>query len=43
MKIILCRIKDFERPYLLKANKMNHELTLAALTPGTPDLGIVKK
>lgn len=28
MKTIIYSIKDFERSYLLKANKMNHELTL---------------
>ena len=27
MKIIIYSIKDFESSYLLKANKMNHELT----------------
>ena len=45
MKIIIYSIKDFDRLYLLKANKLNHELILAeeALTPGTADLGIVKK
>lgn len=29
MKTIIYSIKDFERSYLLNANKMNHELTLA--------------
>ncbi len=27
MKTIIFNIKDFERPYLIKANKLNHELT----------------
>ena len=28
MKTIIFNTKDFERPYLIKANKLNHELTL---------------
>ena len=27
MKVIIYSIKNFEKSYLLKANKMNHELT----------------
>ena len=29
MKVIIYSIKDFERSYLLHANKMNHEITYA--------------
>ena len=40
MKIIIYSIKDFERSYLIQANKMNHELTYAeeALSPETAGL-----
>ena len=40
MKTIIYSIKDFERPYLLNANKMNHELTCVeeALIPDTAAL-----
>ena len=40
MKTIIYSIKDFERSYLLKANKMNHELTCIeeALMPDTASL-----
>ena len=40
MKIIIYSIKDFERSYLLNANKMNHELTCVeeALMPDTAAL-----
>ena len=40
MKIIIYSIKDFERSYLLNANKMNHELTCVeeALIPDTAAL-----
>lgn len=40
MKTIIYSIKDFERSYLLQANKMNHELTFAEepLMPATADL-----
>lgn len=36
MKTIIYNVKDFERPYLLYANKMKHELTLSG-SPLTPD------
>ena len=40
MKTIIYSVKDFERSYLLQANKMNHELTCAQepLMPATADL-----
>jgi D-lactate dehydrogenase len=40
MKIIIYNIKDFERSYLLNANKMNHELTMVKdlLVPETVHL-----
>jgi hypothetical protein len=28
MKTIMYRIKDFEHSYMLRTNRMNHELTL---------------
>ena len=40
MKVIVYSIKDFERSYLIQANKMNHELTYTeeALNAGTTGL-----
>lgn len=40
MKTIIYSIKDFERSYLLRANRMNHELTIVeeALSEKTTDL-----
>ena len=42
MKIIFYSIKDFERSYLLQANKMNHELTCVE-EPLMPDTAVLAK
>ena len=42
MKVIIYSIKSFERSYLIKANKMNHELTQAEKALSTETAGLAQ-
>lgn len=43
MKVIIYSIKDFEHPYLVNANKMNHELTFAEDALGVTTTTLAQK